>query len=110
VDRLVGLLPRTVRRGSRVEARTSSHPTQPRGLSIMEWGSAFSPGRVNRQTRIPGPTLQRSEARSQRSVASTVQQVQRFKDAIAQRSSPGLASCYYTWIWCQPTHPSPSAR
>jgi hypothetical protein len=34
-------------------------------------------------------TLQRSQARSQRSVASAVQEAQRFKDAIAQRSSPG---------------------
>ena len=36
-------------------------------------------------------TLQRSQARSQRSVAS-IGRVQRLKDAIAQRSSPGLAS------------------
>jgi hypothetical protein len=70
----------------------------------------------------PGPrdTLQRSQARSQGSVASTVGRVQRFNDAIAQRSSPGLASnrstvkplsrCTTPASRCKPSHPSPSAH
>jgi hypothetical protein len=42
----------------------------------------------------PTHTLQRSEARSQGSVAGTVGRVQPFKDAIAQRSRPSWRRGY----------------
>jgi hypothetical protein len=50
--------------------------------------------RINCSTIRPRRTLQRSEARSRGSVASTVGRVQRFKDSIAQARQP-----------CEPSYP-----
>ena len=56
------------------------------------WGVevGITPGRVKRwRDRHRAHTLQRSEARSRGSVASTVGRVQRFKDSIAQARFTG---------------------
>ena len=55
------------------------------------WGVevGITPGRMKRWRDRPRHTLQRSEARSRGSVASTVGRVQRFKDSIAQARFTG---------------------
>ena len=65
-------------------------PCGPKSLSIR--GVGISPRRVKRWHDRPRHTLQRSEARSRGSVASTVGRVQRFKDAIPELTEVNTGS------------------